>query len=198
MGWNYLSIPKLQHCHRWYLGMDKYFQPTLYWTYDYLFMLALKLIHVSKSGPTRRHGSVTSPKHQWYWTCNSESISFDYVGISSFVMGNARLHLITTIVSSTNTRRFAKTSYEVLHGRDEDWININFTLSFMRQFFEKDFYLLHKSILLIAHDDVIKWKHFSRYWTFVRGIPRSPVNSPHKGQWRRALMFSLICAWING
>ena len=24
-----------------------------------------------------------------------------------------------------------------------------------------------------------------------------PVNSPHKGQWRRALMFSLVCAWIN-
>ena len=32
----------------------------------------------------------------------------------------------------------------------------------------------------------------------VRGIHRSPVNSPHKGQWRGALMFSLICAWING
>ena len=48
------------------------------------------------------------------------------------------------------------------------------------------------------HDDVIKWKHFSRYWPFVRGIHRSPVNSPHKGQWRRALMFSLICIWING
>ena len=27
---------------------------------------------------------------------------------------------------------------------------------------------------------------------------RSPVNSPHKGQWRGALMFSLICVWING
>ena len=48
------------------------------------------------------------------------------------------------------------------------------------------------------HDDVIKWKHFPRYWLFVRGIHRSPVNSPHKGQWRGALMFSLICAWING
>ena len=48
-----------------------------------------------------------------------------------------------------------------------------------------------------AHDDVIKWKHFPRYWPFVRWIHRSPVNSPHKGQWRRALMFSLICAWIN-
>ena len=48
------------------------------------------------------------------------------------------------------------------------------------------------------HDDVIKWKHFPRYWPFVREIHRSPVNSPHKGQWRRALMFSVICARING
>ena len=49
-----------------------------------------------------------------------------------------------------------------------------------------------------SHDDVIKWKHFPRYWPFVQGIHRSPVNSPHKGQWRGALMFSLICTWING
>ena len=48
------------------------------------------------------------------------------------------------------------------------------------------------------HDDVIKWKYFPRYWQFVRGIHRSPVNSPHKGQWRGALMFSFICVWING
>ena len=48
------------------------------------------------------------------------------------------------------------------------------------------------------HDDVIKWKHFPRYWPFVRGIHRSTVNSPHKGQWRGALMFTLICARING
>ena len=53
-------------------------------------------------------------------------------------------------------------------------------------------------ILQNYHDDVIKWKHFPRYWPFVRGIHRSPVNSPHKGQWRGALMFSLICGRING
>ena len=41
-----------------------------------------------------------------------------------------------------------------------------------------------------VHYDVIKWKHFPRYWPFVRGIHWSPVNSPHKGQWRGALMFS--------
>ena len=51
---------------------------------------------------------------------------------------------------------------------------------------------------LNVYDDVIKWKHFPRYWPFVRGIHGSPVNSPYKGQWRGALMFSLICVWING
>ena len=44
------------------------------------------------------------------------------------------------------------------------------------------------------HDDVIKWK---RCWPFVQGIHQSPVNSPHKGQWRGDLMFSLIGAWTN-
>ena len=51
---------------------------------------------------------------------------------------------------------------------------------------------------LSFHDDFIKWKHLPRYWPFARVIHRSPVNSPHKAQWRGALMFSLICVWING
>ena len=50
---------------------------------------------------------------------------------------------------------------------------------------------------LLCHGDVIKWKHCPRYWPFVRGIHRSSVNSPLKGQWRGALMISWICAWIN-
>ena len=49
-----------------------------------------------------------------------------------------------------------------------------------------------------TYDDVIKWKHFPRYWPFVRGIHQSPVNSAHKSQWSGTLMFSLICEWING
>ena len=44
--------------------------------------------------------------------------------------------------------------------------------------------------------------HFSNYtfWTFVLGIHWSPVNSPRKDQWHRALMLSLICikiGWAN-
>ena len=54
--------------------------------------------------------------------------------------------------------------------------------------------ILFLSWQFLEHDDVIKWKHFPHYWPFVRGIHRSPVNSPHKGQWRGALMFSLMCA----
>ena len=34
--------------------------------------------------------------------------------------------------------------------------------------------------------------------TRVRAIHQSPVDSPHQGQWRRALIFSLIYAWTNG
>ena len=54
------------------------------------------------------------------------------------------------------------------------------------------------SPITIDHDDVIKWKHFPRNWPFVRGIHRSRWIPRTKGQWRGALMFSLIWAWING
>ena len=44
------------------------------------------------------------------------------------------------------------------------------------------------------HDDIIKWKHFPRTWPLGQRIHWSQVNSPHKGQWRGALMFSFIFA----
>ena len=55
----------------------------------------------------------------------------------------------------------------------------------------------------MKHDDVIKWKHFRVTGHLcgeftVAGNSPVPVNSTHKGQWCGALMFSLICAWING
>ena len=46
------------------------------------------------------------------------------------------------------------------------------------------------------------WRHqmetFSALLAICAGNSLVPVNSPHKGQWRRALMFTLICARING
>ena len=58
----------------------------------------------------------------------------------------------------------------------------------------------HKNIIqntqLFVHEK--SWWHhqmetFSTYWPFVQDIHQSPVKSRHKGQWRGALMFSLIC-----
>ena len=62
MGCNYLSIPKLQQCNCWSLGMDKKFHPTLYWACDYLSMLRWMLNHVSKRGPRVQFLSVTQSK----------------------------------------------------------------------------------------------------------------------------------------
>ena len=39
---------------------------------------------------------------------------------------------------------------------------------------------------------------FSALLDISEGNSPVPLNSPHKGQWRGALMFSLICVWING
>ena len=45
------------------------------------------------------------------------------------------------------------------------------------------------------------WRHqmetFSTLFALCAGKSLVPVNSPHKGQWRGALIFSLICVWIN-
>ena len=48
-------------------------------------------------------------------------------------------------------------------------------------------------ILLCGHDHVIKWKYFPR-----TGHLCGEFTGPHKGQWRGALMSSLICVGING
>ena len=44
------------------------------------------------------------------------------------------------------------------------------------------------------------WRHQMEPFSALLAIcaRNSPVNYPHKGQWRGALMFSLICAWLNG
>ena len=76
------------------------------------------------------------------------------------------------------------------HYMSQCWYNVNWT-------FGNKLQSNRNQDLYINHDDVIKWKHFPRNWPFVREIHRSPVNFPHKGQRRGALMFSLIYAWIN-
>ena len=53
----------------------------------------------------------------------------------------------------------------------------------------------------LQHSSNSWWRHqietFSALLAICAGNSPTPVNSPHKGQWRGALMFSLICVWIN-
>ena len=77
--------------------------------------------------------------------------------------------------------------------------------------------LTGQSISLVVHNpngrflqiSALDWSRSKRWWrhqmeTFsallaiCAGNSPFPVNSPHKGQWRGALMFSKICVWING
>ena len=56
--------------------------------------------------------------------------------------------------------------------------------------------------LTYTYVEMTWWRHqmetFFTLLALCTGIHLSPVNSPHKDQWRRALMFSLICALTNG
>ena len=51
------------------------------------------------------------------------------------------------------------------------------------------------------HHEETWWRHqmetFSALLALCAGNSPVPVNSPHKGQWRGALMFTFIYAWIN-
>ena len=65
-------------------------------------------------------------------------------------------------------------------------------------------YAINSTVNMICNTSfifILWWRHqmetFSALLAFVKGIHWSPMDSPHKGQWRRTLMFSLICAWTN-
>ena len=67
------------------------------------------------------------------------------------------------------------------------WFTISTCQAFLLwRFHANSFVVLWFSLILhwwqdglrLTHDDVIKWKHFLRYWPFVRGIHQSPVNFP--------------------
>ena len=84
MGWNHVSIPELQPFHRWSLRMDKKFHPTLYWACDYLTMLGLRSIHVSKKYPWHlialaKIQQRNRAHHLWSYDIMSEITSIVYL-----------------------------------------------------------------------------------------------------------------------
>ena len=65
-----------------------------------------------------------------------------------------------------------------------------------------DIYIYIFRVIHWARSSETWWRHqmerFSALLALCAGNSPVPVNSPRKGQWRGALMFSLIYVWING
>ena len=142
--------------------------------------------------PPRLCNSLSNkpPQNNWQ-NCITKSLGWSHKIISPSLRPNSepavhsKANKIMLALSSTNCfgrERFSRLVSQVRGVNKPIFFNLLFPLFFQTY----------------QHDDVIKWKHFPRYWPFVRGIHWSPVNSPHKGHWRGALMFSLICIWIYG
>ena len=152
MGWNYLSIPKLQRCNRWSLGMDKQFHPTFYNGCNYLSMLGLKLNHVSKRGPKCQQ---TNLELYGEINCCQTTTKHDKAWVVCIIFGMCLLQNNKTTQNRIQLLRFKHTLSACCH----------FGWELSRTVCKTD---------TIYHDDVIRWKHFARYWSFVRGIHRSP------------------------
>ena len=103
MGWNNFSIPKLQRCNRWSLGMDTLFHPTLYDGCNYLSMLGLKLIYVSERGPRYCECKV------WF------------------------LFYLNTLRLRQNGRHFADDNFKCIFLNENVWIPIKISLKFVPQ-----------------------------------------------------------------
>ena len=71
-----------------------------------------------------------------------------------------------------------------------------------RHFLSQKLRHFQKNIRSCVESECSWWRHqmepFSALLALCAGNSPVLVNSPHKGQWRGALMFSLICARING
>ena len=171
--------------------MDKQFHPTLHWARDYLSMLGLKLIHVSKGAPgiswdiwvrSRNCDCLVTwfcyqlgPTHN----CQATRQGYSYAKYSDitralrcFISPATRLFVP---VCSALTRPWSPVIIHT-HWQTHMQVKHTCTLSWL---------YLYGSVCHIfssVRDDVIIWKHFPRYWSFVRGIHRSQLNSPHKGQ----------------
>ena len=93
MGWYCLSVPKLQRCKRWCLGMDKQYHPTLYWTCNYLSMIGSKSNHIHKNCPCKLQQSYVLLRHQvtsmyntdFFYPC-ARAVSWKYIDFNLILL----------------------------------------------------------------------------------------------------------------
>ena len=96
---------------------------------------------------------------------------------------------VMTFITETFSYTFDKHIYWVLFWKLTPFI--------MQTFYQNVMSVIGAAVLLQNHSRH-QMEKFSTLLAICAGNSPVPVNSPHKGQWRGAWMFSLICVWING
>ena len=111
MGWNYLSIPKLERLLRRNLGKNKWFHPKLYWACGYFSMLGKNQPMLVKGAPGSLEDTdpfiihlVSSMFHVCLW----------YRGISSQGSTNYGIELVLSIYFGLSRRGFTLCIYSYL------------------------------------------------------------------------------------
>ena len=132
-------------------------------------------VHIIRSGPVVGLLLEVSPDY-------AQSISGQVTEVTCPVMGRAQHEL-------TPSKR-QKTGPDEWGTHKLDCLDIPSMSNHTRS-------AANRSVCITVHNDVIKWKYFPRYWHFVWAIHRSPVNSPHKGQWHGASILFLFDLRLN-
>ena len=108
----------------------------------------------------------------------SHAIDFAWVRIESAILVSSKYRKLVLFKFPKNNSTWSFNLLKLWHGAVCSWPHC-------RGKYHADLKLQRCNwgeVWVRIHDDVIKWKHFPRNWPFVRGIHRSQVISPHKGQ----------------
>ena len=149
-------------------------------------MRGWKLIHVRKWGPRVTFSTVDLTSCRNWGSVPFIRLRYCYLG------GYYPSCKASIIVTRENAKWYLSHNISIL-------FTVIFTAVRVRDIVNKKTHVAYNIRISnsISPDDVIKWKHFPRNWSFVRGIHRWLMDSPHKGQGHGALKFPLVCAWTN-
>ena len=154
--------------------------------------------HLSQGPPSTCHNTLWSDTDHWpyalrvcivagklWWICTTDSFKTLFELDSRDLHNGISARGWILLLDVNSQILYAISSFETVF----NWFN-----------FELD--LVKTTRLTNVFIDPTWWRHqmetFAALLALCAGNSPVPVNSPHKGQWRGALMFSLICVWING
>ena len=140
----------------------------------------------------------------YIWPPYSDSLNqYKYVSINQHLIYREFLVILRVTMWHNDSTKFLYLSCHTMQSfydpQNYKWWRANYHREGLCAFFiELQFFLtwLKSTLMLMMTSSNGNIFRLSCYWPFVWGIHQSPANSSHKGQWRGALMFSLICIWI--